>query len=68
MPSGRLVKIRMRPGSDMLAATNDGTDAPSASPGEEVVVAEKVAAFLVRQRAAVIIEIIEADDPDGELG
>jgi hypothetical protein len=66
MPGARFFKIRMRPGSAMLTATNDGTDAPSAPSGEEVVVAEEVAAFLVRQRAAVVIEIIEADDPDRE--
>jgi hypothetical protein len=57
-----------RPESAMLTATDDGTDAPYASSGEEVVVAEEVAAFLVRQRAAVVIEIIEGGDPDREVG
>ena len=56
----------MRPGSAMLTATNDGTEAPSASSGEEVVVAEEVAAFLVRQRAAEVIEVIEPGDGDSE--
>lgn len=50
----------------MLTATNDGTEAPSASSGEEVIVAEEVAAFLVRQRAAEVIEVIEPGDPDPE--
>jgi hypothetical protein len=50
----------------MLTATNDGTDAPSASSGKEVVVAEEVAAFLVRQRAADVIEVIQPHDPDRE--
>jgi hypothetical protein len=43
----------------MLTATNDGTNAPSASSREEVTVAEEVAAFLVRQRAADVVEIID---------
>lgn len=66
MPGARRFKVRMRPGRAVLTATNDGTEAPSASSGEEVVVAEKVAAFLVRQRAADVIEVIEPADPDGE--
>jgi len=45
----------------MLTASNDGTQTPSASSGEEVVVSEEVAAFLVRQRAAHIAEVIEHD-------
>ena len=51
----------------MLTATNDGAEAPSASPGEEVVVAEEVAAFLVRQRAADVIEVINPADADDEV-
>ena len=50
----------------MLTATNDGTEAPSASSGDEIIVAEKVAAFLVRQHSAVVIEVIEPGDPDPE--
>jgi hypothetical protein len=50
----------------MLAATNEGSEAPSASSGEEVVVAEGVAAFLVRERAAEVIKVIEPADPDPE--
>ena len=37
-----------------------------ASSGEEVIVAEEVAAFLVRQRAAEVIEVIEPGDPGPE--
>lgn len=48
----------------MLTATNDRTAAPSASSGQEVIVAEDVAAFLVRQRAAEVIEFIEPGDGD----
>ena len=54
----------MRPGSAMLTARNDGGKTPSGSGCEEVVVREGVAAFLVRQRAAEIIEVIERDDPE----
>jgi hypothetical protein len=64
MPDARLFRIRMRPGRAMLTANNDGTDMPSAGSGEEVVVAEEVASFLVRQRAAEIIEVIEPENPD----
>ena len=66
MPGARLFRLRMRPGRAMLTATNDGTEAPSASSGDEVIVSEEVAAFLVRQRAAEVIEVIEPGDPDPE--
>ena len=56
----------MRPGRTMLTATNDGTEAPSASSGDEVIVVEEVAAFLVRQHSAEVIEVIEPGDPDPE--
>lgn len=62
MPGGRLFRIRMRPGRAMLTAVEEGTDAPSAESGEEVSVTEEVAAFLVRERAADVVEIIRADD------
>jgi hypothetical protein len=52
----------------MLTSANDGSETPSAEPGGEVVVSEEVAAFLVRQRAAEIIEVIEPDDSDVQLG
>jgi len=50
----------------MFTATNDGTEAPAASSGEEVIVAEEVAAFLVRQRAAEVIEVIKQGSGDSE--
>jgi hypothetical protein len=50
----------------MLTTTSDGTKAPSASSGDEVIVAEEVAAFLVRQRAAEVTEVIAPGDPDPE--
>jgi hypothetical protein len=58
----------MRPGRAFLGATNDGTEPPQAAAGEDAVVTETVAAFLVRQRAAVIVEIIEPseDVPEAE--
>jgi hypothetical protein len=48
--------------------TNDGTDAPQAGAGEEVVVPEHSAAFLVRKRAAEVIEVVEQaeDSPEKE--
>ena len=58
----------MRPGRALLGATHDGTDAPQAGADEEVVVSEHTAAFLVRNRAAEVIEVIEQgeDSPDKE--
>jgi hypothetical protein len=56
----RLFKIRMRPGRALMGATNDGTEAPQGSSGQEVVVDERTAAFLIRHRAAEVIETIDA--------
>lgn len=53
----------MSPGRAMITASNDGAETPRGAAGE-ILVAEDVAAFLVRQRAAEIIEIIEASDGD----
>ena len=54
----------------MLSVSSDPEREPptSASAGEEVVVSEETAAFLVRQRAAQIVEIVEQSesDPAGE--
>lgn len=55
----RLFRIRMRRGRALLVASTDGAAAESASEGEEVVVAEETAAFLVRGRAAEVIDVIE---------
>jgi hypothetical protein len=61
----RIFRLRMRPGSAMLTATSgEGEAGASAAAGDELVVSEEVAAFLVRQRAAQIIEVIEPDDSD----
>jgi hypothetical protein len=48
----------------MLAATSDPDHelATSAGAGDEVVVSEEAAAFLIRHRAAEIIEVIEPSD------
>jgi hypothetical protein len=53
----------MRRGRALLTATSDPERDPSTSAGagEEVVVSEETAAFLVRKRAAKIVEIIEPD-------
>ncbi|HEX5173185.1 MAG TPA: hypothetical protein VFV91_03475 [Gaiellaceae bacterium] len=64
--AGRLFKIRMRPGRALLGMTNDGTEAPHADSGGEVVVSEHTAAFLARNRAAEVIEVAEPskDSPE----
>jgi hypothetical protein len=60
----RLFRLRMRPGRAMLTASSDPErESPTAAGGgEEVVVSEETAAFLVRQRAAEIVEVIESGD------
>ena len=55
----------MRPFRAMLTITDEESQCPSASSGEEIVVSEKEAAFLVRQRAADVIEVIERGPADG---
>lgn len=53
----------MRKGIAMVSFASDGTQGGgTADAGDEIVVPEKTAAFLVRQRAAEIIEVIE-DEP-----
>ena len=47
----------MRKGSAMVSFTSDGTQGNAADTGDEIVVPEKTAAFLMRQRAAEIIEV-----------
>ncbi len=48
----------------MLSSSSDGTQGEAAEAGEEIVLPEATAAFLVRQRAADISEVIDA--PSGE--
>lgn len=57
----RMFRLRMRHGRAMLTGSSDPEREPgiSAGAGDEVVVTEETAAFLVRQRAADIVEIIE---------
>lgn len=52
----------MRPGRALLGMTNDGTDAPQADSGEELVVSEHTAAFLARHHAAEVIEVVEPSE------
>jgi hypothetical protein len=49
----------MRSGRALLGMTSDGTDPPRAGSKEEIVVPEHTAAFLVRRRAAEVIEVVE---------
>jgi hypothetical protein len=64
--AGRLFKIKMRPGRALLGMTNDGTEPPRAGSAEEVVVDEHTAAFLVRNRAAEVIEVVESSEESAE--
>jgi hypothetical protein len=65
-----MFRLRMRPGNAMLTATSDVERQPatSAGAGDEVVVSEKAAAFLIRQRAADIVEIIGLDESEHPTG
>ena len=46
--------------------TSDGTEPPRPGSEEEVVVPEHTAAFLVRQRAAEVIDVFESSE-DAEI-
>jgi hypothetical protein len=61
-----MFRLRLRPGRAMLTATSDPRREPPVEAGaeEEVVVSEHVAAFLVRQRAADIVEVVESGEGD----
>ncbi len=50
----------------MVSASSDPEREPptSAGAGDEVIVSEEAAAFLVRQRAAEIVEVIEPSEKD----
>jgi hypothetical protein len=52
----------------MLTATSDPELEPatSAAEGEEVVISEDAAAFLVRQRAADIVEVVQTPPSDDD--
>jgi GrpB-like predicted nucleotidyltransferase (UPF0157 family) len=62
----RMVRLRLRPGRAVLTASSDPEREPpvSAGAGDEVVVSEKAAAFLIRQRAADVVERIELPESD----
>jgi hypothetical protein len=62
-----MFRLKMRPGRSMLGASSDPEFEPatSAAAGEEVVASEEAAAFLVQQRAADLIEVIELPPSDG---
>ena len=64
--AGRMFKIRLRAGRALLGVTNDGTEAPQADSGEEVVVSEHTAVFLARNRAAEVIEVVEPSEESSE--
>jgi hypothetical protein len=63
-----MVRLKLRPGRAVLTATSDPRQEPLPAAGaeDEIVVSEQAAAFLVRQRAAVVIEIIESGEGDGD--
>ena len=54
----------------MVSFASDGTqgEGGTAAAGDEIVVPEKTAAFLVRQRTADIIEVIEDEPAAAEPG
>jgi hypothetical protein len=63
----RRFRLRIRPGRSVGTFTSSPDETPaSARAGEEVVVAEHVAAGLLRLRAADLIETLESaeDEPD----
>jgi hypothetical protein len=61
----RSFRIRMRKGVALISFASDGTEGAggTSAAGDEIVVPEATAAFLVRQRSADIVEVIE-DEPD----
>ena len=62
---GRTFRLRLRPGRAVLSARSDGLPDEAAEAGEEIVLPEAEAAFLVRKRVVDIIEVIDApsDEP-----
>lgn len=64
--AGRLWKIRMRPGRALLGMRNDGSEATQADSGEEVIVSEHAAAFLARNRAAEVMEVVEPSEASSD--
>jgi hypothetical protein len=59
------VQVRVRAGRGFGTYTSDLDETPvSAAAGDEIVVSEEVAAFLVRDRTVDVVEIIESGDGD----
>jgi hypothetical protein len=64
----RMFRVRMRPGH-MMATTRENASMTTAGAGDEIVVTEKVAAFLMKQGAAEVVEVIDrADDASPQAG
>jgi hypothetical protein len=65
----RRFRLRMRKGTAMVSFASDGPQGGggTAAAGDEIVVPETTAAFLVRQRSAEIIEVIEDEPAADEL-
>lgn len=59
----RVFRVRMRRGRALLSGAAGGGTGQPGSTDEEVVVAEETAAFLVREQAAEVVEVIEPDTP-----
>jgi hypothetical protein len=65
MPSRRF-KIKMRSGVTLLRLSKDGSESRQLTPHGEVVVDEHTAARLVRNRAADVVERIEASEDSSD--
>jgi hypothetical protein len=63
MTGSRMFRVRMRRGRALVGATSDGTEPSRAGSGEEVVVPESTAAFLMRKRAAELAVLLEPSLP-----
>lgn len=56
---GRTFRLRLRPGRAMVGFGSKGLEDTHGEAGDEIVVPEATAAFLVRQRAVDIVEVID---------
>lgn len=66
MTRARLFRLRMRPGRALIGFGSAEARQQSAAAGDEVVVTEEVAASLVRNRAAEILEAVDRPS-DGDV-
>jgi hypothetical protein len=61
----RRFRLKIREGRSFGTFVSSPDESPqSAAAGEEVVVSEQVAAFLLRKRAADLVEVVESADVD----